>query len=317
MTHRPSSPVGKRPCRLLVALLGFMTAWSCNPGANGEIKPSDVYQVVETINAELAVLLSAANTVSAGARPARAAAPPLTPRQPRHVVQKAREVLLKVQTLRAFNGLPENPVPPFPVEEAIAADSKRMVDAIYHDIAELRSKFGVTEAVAPAPLVPGKSPTDVYERLQVASDTLDLLGVPRTMPNDVYRVAVMIVKDLEIILATRGRPLPAVAGPSSPELAPAESYQKTFEVLEHLKAKAEADPALMVRGGIVLPARRGPPLTPAHTLDLENNLLAELGSIKAALAIATPTVVPPLVHGKTPSDTVDLLNRALALVDAL
>jgi len=316
MSVRPASRTSKRPGRLLVMVLGFMAAWSCNPSANGEINPSDVYQVVETVNAELAALLGASRIADNGAR-AGQSAPPLTPRQPRHVVQKAREVLLKVQALRTLNGLPENPVPPFPVEEATPADSKRMVDAIYHDVAELRSKFNVTEAVPPAPLVPGKSPTDVYQRLQAASDSLDLLGVPRTMPNDVCRVAVMIVKDLETILTARGRPLPALAARPNDGRSPDDSYQKTFEVLERLKAKTEAEPALMVRGGIVLPARRAPPLTPAHVLDLENNLLAELGSIKATLGVTTPTVVTPLIHGKTPADTVDLLVRALALVDAL
>ncbi len=316
MTLSPASPGRPRPGRRLGALLGFLMAWSCQPAANGEIKPSDVYQVVETVNAELAVLLGASNIAADGARSDRAA-PPLTPRQPRHVVQKAREVLLKVQSLRALNGLPENPVPPFPVEEAMPADSKRMVDAIYHDVAELRGKFNVTEAAPPAPLVPDKTPTDVYGKLQRASDALDLLGVPRTMPNDVCRVAVMIVKDLETIAAARGRPLPPPAAPREPGQNPDASYRKTYEVLERLKARVEAKPALMVPGGIVLPGRRSPPLTPANVLDLENNLLAELGSVKATLGIVTPTLVPPLIHGKTPADTVDLLDRALLLVDAL
>ena len=233
-------------------------------------------------------------------------------------MQKAREVLLKVQTLRTLNGLPENPVPPFPMAEATPADSKRMVDAIYRDIRELRTKFNLSGAVPVAPRRPDKSPTDVYAALQHASDTLDRLGVPRTMPNDVFRVAVMIVKDMETIVAARGRPLPAFspAAPCAP-CVPADSYAKTYEVLEHLKAKLEAEPALMVKGGIVLPNCRPPPLTPAHSLDLENNLLAELGSVKAVLGITSPTVVPPLIHGKTPADTVDLLNHALALVDAL
>jgi hypothetical protein len=294
-------------------ILGFVAAWSCQPAAQGEIKPSDVYQVVETINAELAQLLGAAGS---GRRPGPSM-PALTPRQPRHVVQKAREVLLKVQTLRALNGLPENPVPLFPVEEATPADSKRMVDAILHDVLELRSKFNVTETPPPVPLVPGKTPTDVYSRLQQASDALDTLGVPRTVPNDVFRVAVMIVRDLEIISAARGRPQPRPAPPPPDDLDPADSYTKTYAVLARLKARVEADPALMVRGGIVLPNRRGAPLVPANVLDLENNLLAELGSIKAALGILEPTVVPPLIHGKTPSDTVALLDRALALVDGL
>ena len=305
----------RHPGRLLAVFLGFLAVCSFHPAANGEVDPADVYQVVERVNAELATLLGVASIAESGTD---AAAPPLTARQPRHVVQKAREVLLKVQALRALNGLPENPVPPFPTAEATPADSKRMVDAVYRDIRELRTKVNLNGAAPTPPRRPGQTPTDVYAALQRASDTLDHLGVPRTMPNDVFRVAVMIVKDLETIAAARGRPLPAFtpAAPCASCLA-RDSYTKTYEVLERLKVKLEAEPVLMVKGGIVLPNRRPPPLTPAHALDLENNLLAELGSIKAALGIASPTVVPPLVHGKTPADTVGLLDHALALVEAL
>ena len=313
MSHYAASSLPFRPDRRLIMALGCLMVWSCNPATREEVDALPIYQVVETINAELTLLLGAINIET----PVVQTTPPLTPRQPRHVVQKAREVLLKVQFLRTLNGLPENPVPPFPVQEAEPADSKRMVDAIHHDLGELRSKFKVTGTVAMAPLVAGKNPTDVYEALQHTSDTLDLLSVPRTMPNDACRVAVMIVDELEIILTARHRPLPSLASPSSDDRNPDEAYLKTFEVLDHLKAKTEADPALMVHGGVVLPNRRSLPFTPAHVLDLENNLLAELGAVKAALGIAIPVAMPPLIHGKTPSDTIDLLARALALVDAL
>jgi len=309
---RDRAPFPRR-LRVGIAALGFLMSWSCGP-SSGEITPTDVYHVVDTINAELDALLA----TSGNHYEADPTAPPLTPRQPRHVVQKAREVLLKAQTLRALNGLPENPVPPFPLTEAVPADSKAMVDAILRDLYELRTKFAVSEQPSPPPpLVPGRTPTDVYANLQRASDSLDLLGVPRTMPNDVNRVAMMIVQDLEVILAARHRPVPAPAAPARRDMTPADTYQKAFEVLDRLRARTEADPALAVRGGIVLPNRRVPPLTPAHVLDLENNLLAELGSIKATLGITARTVVPPLIHGKTPSDTYDTLSRALALVDAL
>lgn len=297
---------------LAVAAFSFLLAWSCQP-TNGEVTPSDVYQVVDTINAELGALL----VMSGAPFEPDPSAPALTPRQPRHVVQKAREVLLKVQTLRALNGLPENPVPAFPLTEAVPADSKDMVDAILRDLYELRKKFNVTEPPAQAPLLRGKTPTNVYANLQRASEVLDALGVPRTMPNDVYRVAVMIVHDLDLIVAARHRPSPPVAAPAPKTLSPADTYRIAFDVLDRLREKTEADSALSVRGGIVTPNRRPGPLTPAHVLDLENNLLAELGAIKATLGITTRTVVPPLIHGKTPSDTFDMLARALALVDAL
>jgi hypothetical protein len=235
------------------------------------------------------------------------------------VVQKAREVMLKVQTLRVLNGLSENRVPPFPVTEATPADSKIMVDAVFRDLYELRGKFNVTEVIPPAPLIAGKTPADVYADLQRASDTLDLLGVPRTMPRDVCRVAVMIVHDLDVILAARGRPVPRYTAPPSSGKVPADNIELGFRIFEQLRRKVAVDSSLAVPGGIVLPKRpnHAGPMVPADVLDLENNMLAELGAVKAALGVTTPTEVPPLIHGKTPSDTYDLLARALVLVEGL
>ena len=111
--------------------------------------------------------------------------------------------------------------------------------------------------------------------------------------------------------------MPRTATVPSKDLTPADAYGMAFLVLSRLQEKVETTPGLGARGGIVLPNRRTGVLTPAHVLDLENNLLAELGTIKALVGITTRAVVPPLIHGRTPSDTVDLLVRALELVNAL
>jgi hypothetical protein len=300
--------------RSLVITAAFLLIWSCRPGNSGEVTPSGVYQVVETINGELSALLAASGGYSGPV----VDRPLPTRRQPRHVLQKAREVMLKVQVLRAENGLPETQLPPFPTTEATPADSKLMVTAILRDVLDLRSKFNVTTPVLPAPEVAGKTPTDVYAGLQRASDTLDALGVPRTMPNDVCRLAVMINEELEGILVARKRTQPAfIAAPGTGSKTPEDVYAQAYTVLDRLRAKVEADPGLTILGGIVLPNRRDPPLTPNDILDLENSLLAELGAIEATLGIASRIPVPPLIRGRTPSDIFDLLARAQALVAAL
>lgn len=281
--------------------------------AVAQITPSHVYQVVDTINAELAAMHQA----NASQPRFDDSAPVLTPRRPRHVVQKAREVLLKVQMLRVLNGLPENPVPDYPTRELTPSDSKLMVDAILRDLRDLRAKFNVAGEPAPAALQSDRTPTDVYANLQKASDQLDGLGIPKTVPNDVYRLAIMIVDDLEKIRTVRGKTTPIPVPADVPGKKPLDTYSRVFEILESLKAKVDADPSLKLADGVVLPNRRTGAINPSHVLDLENNLLAELGALKVGLGIASTTVLPKPQEGKTPTHTYSLLSQALLQVNSL
>jgi hypothetical protein len=317
MVKRGGTGVFQKASQSVAAICGailFVLA-TVQPGAvrAQDITPSDVYRSIENINAELAALHEAN-----GSQPlVDQNTPPLTPRFPRHVVQKAREVLLKIELLRVLNGLPENPVPPFPVTEITPANVKAIVDQAHADLLDLRSKFNVTRPVADTPPVTGKSPTDNYAGLQQASSSLDGLGIPKIVPNDVYRLAQVVVDDLEKIRAARGKTDAIDVPTGATGKKPLDTYNRTFEVLEKLKAKVEADPSIKLPGGIVLPNRRTGALTPAHVADLENNLLAELGSVKFAVGVTSPSVLPPAPQGKTPSDTYDILTRALTLVESL
>lgn len=295
------------------ALLLFLAAVQPSPARAQDITPSHVFQVIENINAELAGMHEA----NASQPKVDESAPALTPRFPRHVVQKAREVLLKVELLRTLNGLPENPVPPFPVTEITPGNVKMIVDQALTDLLDLRAKFNVTKPVTTTPLVMGKTPADNYANLQKASDSLDGLGIPKIVPNDVYRLALVMVDDLEKIRAARGKTDPVDAPAGATGKKPLDTYNQAFAVLEKLKSKVETDPSIKLVGGIVLPNRRTGAITPSHVADVENNLLAELGSIKFAVGATSPSVLPPEPQGKTPSETYDILTKALALAEAL
>ncbi|CAK0748589.1 conserved hypothetical protein [Gammaproteobacteria bacterium] len=295
------------------ALLIIAGAITPIPAGADEITPSHTFQAADNINAELAAIHEANSSQPVTDE----GAPVLTQRYPRHVFQKAREVLIKTELLRSLNGLSENSVPVFPVTEITPANVKKMLDTVYQDLIELRPVFKVTKTIAPAPLIPGKVPTDVYGNLQKASNSLDGLGIPKTVPNDVYRLGLMIIDDLEKIRTARGKTDPITAPSGATGKKPLDTYNRTFDILEALKTKVETDPALKITGGIVLPNRRMGAITPSYVLDIENNVLAELSAIKAAVGVSSPTVLPPQPQGKTPSDTYDILSKALAQVGSL
>jgi hypothetical protein len=277
------------------------------------ITPSDVYQVVDIVNSELALLHKANNSTPVIDR----IAPELAPRQPRHVLQKAREVMLKVQLLRKINDLPESALPPMPLREVRPADVKKMVDLIKQDIVALRPVFGVTESPIPVPRPTGKRPTDVYADLARATAKLDGLGIPSIVPNDVYRVALTIIGDLEIVRRARGLTVPVPMKSGSKDKQPGDVYAKAFELLQALKSLTSENPDFEISGGVVLLNRRSGRIEPGHVMDLLNNILAELSAIKVKVEGGSFTAFAPPQAGKTPSHVYDAVSNALVLAETL
>ena len=220
---------------------------------------SQAYQVVDSISMELARM----NAANDSTPKADAADPPLAERQPRHAIQKAREVWLKVQALRETNGLPTRPVPAFPAHEVTAAGVKRFVAQIHADVVDLRPSFGVTGSAA-APRATGKNATDVYTHLSHVSAQLDTLGIPKISGNEVYQVVLTLVHDLEQLAQARGVPVPAEMATGAEGKKPKDVYAQVFAVADQVKALAAARPEYNVPSGIVALNRRSGRITPAQ-----------------------------------------------------
>jgi len=277
------------------------------------VTPSDVYQVVDNINAELALLHEANNSTPSRDRKS----PGLTTRRPRHVIQAARMVLLKVQALRAINGLTQNPVPPFPVREVLPVDVKQIVERILADIRGLRPKFNVTAPTPKAVLMPGRTPTDVYGNLMRASLQIDGLGIPRVVPNGVYRVAMTIIGDLKKVRAARGIGTKVKFQAGAKHKRPKHVFNRSVELLAAIKSLSAADPVFAIPGGVVMPNKRSGRIRPAHVMELLNNVLAEIGAIKVKVGANIATELAPMPSGKSPSNVFDGVSTALMMVKDL
>lgn len=273
-----------------------------------KITPSHVYQLVDYTYAELASFHGADFS-----------SPPdveitLSPRKPRHVLQKAQEAYIKVQKLRRLNGLSENPVKSIPVRAVVPADVRESVQRIADDLVELREIYGV-EAPAQVELPQGKKPTDVYRHLVRVSTSLDHLGLPAVVPNDVYRVAQTIVLDLEKIMQHQGNtdsiPLIKVSGKKPPQV-----YDETYVLLQKLADLTKKD-GYQIPGGVVLPPKPTGKIKPLHVMNGLGDAMAEIGAIKYKIGMNTPTKFAPPPGGKTPSDVFAVVKRAQAMVDAL
>jgi hypothetical protein len=291
----------------------LLTIGIAMPAQAQDATPSHVYQVVDNVNAELALLHEANGSTPKTDKNAAA----LTDRRPRHVLQKAREVLIKVQTVRKLNGLAEKPVPAFPVTEVKPADVKAMVERILADVKDLRSKFNVSKTAAAAALPSGKTPTDVYANLAAAGLHIDGLGLPKTVPNEVYQVALTIIGDLKHVASATGMSIDSVAMQSgSKGKKPQDVYAAGFELLAALKVTTEQNPNFAIPAGVVMPNQRAGKVKPAHVMDVLNNALAEIGAIKVKVGAKTATEFAPAQSGKTPSDVYDAVQTAVLMVKA-
>lgn len=277
------------------------------------VTPSHVYQVVDNVNAELALMHTANNSNSSGDKKA----PALTKRRPRHVIQAARMVLLKVQALRAINGLAKNPVPPFPVREVLPADVKKIVERILADVRDLRAKFDVTGPSPSVALKSGKTPTDVYGNLIRASLQIDGLGIPRVVPNGVYQVAMTIIGDLKKVRTARGITAEVKFQAGGKRKRPKHVFDRGVELLAAIKSLSATNPNLAIPGGVVMPNKRSGKIRPGHVMELLNNVLAEISAVKVKVGAKTPTELAPMPSGKSPSNVFDAVSTALAMVKDL
>ena len=277
------------------------------------VTPAAIYQAGDALYNQLA----AYHTANASQPAEDPDAPALTERLPRHVFQKAREVLLKVEALRKLKGLPENPVPQVAVREIVPADTMKLLTQALADTKELASAFGNPPMPPAPPLVEGKTPTDAYDKLSKVSLSLDGLGLPASVPNDVYRITLTMVSDIELIRAARKISTPvAEPGEISPK-KPADVYDIAYTLLSDLKTLVESNPDYAIPKGIILPNKRAGTIKPSYALEMMNLVQAETTAIKAKVGATKPTELAPPQSGKSPTDTYRQETLARALIATL
>lgn len=298
---------------MMFARLAAATALSltiANLAQAQKITPSHVLQKVEDLNAELGLLLKA-DLSKVEVKESKVAA-----KKPRHVIQKAREVLLKAQVLRRINGLPMRQLKPTPVRNVSPGDVIDLIEIVLADVRELRPLYSVPGEHATTPLPQGKSPTDVYVALAKSLALLDHLGIPKSVPNDVYRIALTVINDVNVLrqAANMTKPYETVSGAKGK--SPTDVYNQSYKILASLRMMSEENKDYAVPGGVVMPLKKKK-ATPADVLDVLNGVLAEISAMKVKLGANQPTELAPEQSGKTPSDAYDAASTALQMADRL
>jgi hypothetical protein len=275
--------------------------------------PSDVLQVVETAQNELRLMYDADGQAVPVAKVTASA-----PRRPRHVYFKAREVFLKVQTLRYMNALEVHELPPVPAREIRPTEVKALVERIREDLASIKPKYFVVKAAVVAEKKTGQGPTDVYLGLTYASQLIDGLDMPAVVPNDVYRVALSVLEETRLIARARNvskSDMPLEFNSSGRK--PVDVYEDGEALMNLIKSITENKSGFDIPSGVVLPNHPKGNITPSNVMDLMSNTLAELSAIKARLGISESAANQPAQSGKTPSNVFDVIETAKAILSEI
>lgn len=274
-----------------------------------EITSSKVFQVTEDILAQLNRMHDA-NLTKPDFSKVRLEIPE---RLPRHVIQQAMNVRLKIQTLKRVNALEVSEVATPPVKEVTPEDVLGQVNLILEDLIAFDKSYALPAFKKSAKFVDGKTPTDVYANLLKAQAMIVQLGIPDTVPNEVYNNAVSLAKEIDFIRHAQGKMDPVEPPSASIGKQPSDAYTLAYYALKGLMGLAKKKEYTIPKG-VIVPKRLKKDITPDDVQQILLYCLAEASAMKVAVGAKDKLILPPPTAGQTPSSTFDelgLINRQI------
>ncbi|MBF0183281.1 MAG: hypothetical protein HQM06_02665 [Magnetococcales bacterium] len=252
--------------------------------AERQITPADVYAEVVRIEKEVELIKA-----QRGIQEVRNTEPVSANLLPRHPWQKSYLIHRKINLFRQQLGLPKLAAPslqPLVTLEPILVYEQ--TQRLLTEIALLKMHLGIEELVPPQPVIAGRQPIDVFNKLHHVSVQWDLLLHASVTSTDIYAQLRRIDADVDTLLDFLHIPdqafPPAKQGLVSLEELLASSFTLMEEVqrLQQLSGLPRVD---------FEPFRYPKEVTSTDVLNLVSFVLAELQPVKANLG---------LVHELTP-----------------
>ena len=229
---------------------------------------------------------------------------------PRHVIQKALEILSKINLYRISKGYGEIFIPPYPAREITPSDVYEIVKRLDAEITPLikDKKFLYSLRLIH---YSGKTPNDVYQILWSISLAFDsLLGIHGYTPTDVYALSEKLVDTVRFLRQTQND-YSKVSMPSLVEnLHPNHALYASYDFLKKVKTAEQhlwIDPT-------EVPKKPHRVITPTDVYDSLQYNIAELQRIKYRLGVERYFKQKDIKGSKTPSDVVQNIQYATALM---
>jgi len=232
-------------------------------------------------------------------------------KRPRHVLQKTLEILTKVNKYREIHNYGPITVPPVPPREITPQDVYNNVERLKMEVSYLLKEKNIlnTKAFKLKKYI-NKTPSDVYRELWSISLGFDALLGQGFTPTDVYILSQQIVKKIQFLRDSQ-RVHSQIDKPKRREnLHPNHALYASIALIEkihHVEKKLWIDPVPVPQ----IPQRV---ISPTEVYDSLQTVSAEINRISRRLGIERSFELEEIKEKKTPSDVVQNLEYALALL---
>ncbi len=291
-------------------LAGIFLAFSAGPVLAKVIPdktPDDVFQKVMELSEKIQWLRRDRNVDDPWPE-----LPEQSGKEPRHVLQKALEILAKINRYRLIKGMGAISTSHFPGRDITPNEVFSMVERLTEEIDLLLPPAQRGPKPHP-PILNGHTPSHVYKALWEASRAMDpVLGIRGFNPSDVYAQSLRVVEMVKILRKSQNLPLDV----NKPELGSGHHPNHALAAVYRLQKKvSQAEKALWMTP-VEVPVVPRRVIIPTEVYDATEIVLAELQRIMYRLGLERDVEVPPTVPGKTPDDVIRNLEWAIRMMPA-
>lgn len=290
--------------KLIPPLVLILLLCIANANYAAEITPSDVYAQALRIEQETLELRHQLGITDTPEQPK----PIKTELLSRHVWAKTYMVLTKITLFREQKKLPAvRPVAIEPILNLTPFYSWAQCLRILNEMKIVEQALGITIATPPTPVVTGKRPIDVFNKLNQISALWSVLIGGQITPPYVYAEAMRLNDDVSMLLQMQEVMDTAFPPIKQANTIPGDSLTAGFTVLheiQRLQIQIGIEPVNLDEFSIA-----GENVRAQDVFNFIGLLLAELQVVKAKLGLKH--IVTPLAQyyeGKTPTDVAQVLG---------
>ncbi|MBF0194640.1 MAG: hypothetical protein HQL71_08775 [Magnetococcales bacterium] len=235
-------------------------------------------------------------------------------KKPRHIMQKALEVLAKINRLRVNKKLGEISIPPYPARHITNDEAFNTVARLVDEmklLVELKGDGFIDDQIPTHKKKDKSSANDVYQNLWSISLAIDpALGVRGFTPPDVFAQSQHIINLVRFLRQTQNLPLNIKKPKRTIGKHPNHALKSAYKLLGKISV---AEKNLWISPAQV-PKIEKKVITPTKVYDALQNVIAELQRIKFRLGVERHFKTPHVEPGKTPDDVIQNLEWATLMM---
>jgi len=232
-------------------------------------------------------------------------------KKPRHVIQKTLEILTKVNKYREIHDFGLITVPPVPPRDITPQDVYNNVERLKIEVAFLLKNKSILQNVAFQPQhYTNKTPSDVYRELWMISLGFDKLLGQGFTPSDVYILSKQIVQQIQFLRSTQHEHIKIHLPKKKNNLHPNHALYTSVSLIQKIhtvEKKLWMEP-------VPVPTIEQKVISPTEVYDSLQTVSAELNRISRRLGVERSFALTKIQEKKTPSDVVQNLEYAIALL---